>query len=80
MLFCVLDLSCATKLVEDLILLGQENLLVLVPELRRVGFEALTSLVGFPLCLVLTVDFSPSCSGSCQLKLEAICLPSLHAL
>ena len=64
MLFCVSALSCATKLVEALILLGQENLLVLVPELSRVGFEALTSLVGCPRCLALAVDIPPSCPKS----------------
>ena len=34
MLFCVLALSYATKLVEALILLDQENLMVLVPKLK----------------------------------------------
>ena len=48
--------------------------------LGELGFEDLTSLVGCPQCLVLTVDIPPSCSKSCQLKLEAFCLPSLHAL
>ena len=48
--------------------------------LGELGFEALTSLVSCPQCLVLTVDITPSCLRSCQLKLEAICLPSLHAL
>ena len=41
MLFCVSAPSYATKLVEVLILLGQENPLVLVPKLRRVGFWSL---------------------------------------
>ena len=44
MLFCVSALSCATKLAEALILLGQENPLVLVPELRWVGFWSLDPL------------------------------------
>ena len=50
------------------------------PSLGELGFEALTSLVGCPWCLVLTMDIPPSFPRSCQLKLEAICLPSLHAL
>ena len=41
MLFCVSALSCATKIAEALILLGQENQLVLVPDLRWVGFWSL---------------------------------------
>ena len=48
--------------------------------LGELGFEALTSLVGFPRCLVLAVDIPPSFPRSCQIKLEAIFLPSLHAL
>ena len=56
MLFCVLALSCATKLVEALILLGQKNLWCWFLSLGELGFEALTSLVGFPRCLFLTVD------------------------
>ena len=80
MLFCVSALSCVTKLVKALILMGQENLLVMVPELRWVGFWSLTSLVCCPQFLVLIVDIPPSFPRSRRLKSEAICLPSLHAL
>ena len=58
MLFCVSALSCATKLVEALILLGQENPLVLVPKLRWVGFWSLDLSDRFP------PMFGPDCGYS----------------
>ena len=58
MLFCVSALSCVTKLVEALILLGQENPLVLVPELRWVGFWSLDLSGRLPLM------FGPDCGYS----------------
>ena len=59
MLFCVLTLSCATKLVDALILLGQKNPLLLVPELRRVGFWSLDLSSRLPPMFGLDCGYSP---------------------
>ena len=59
MLFCVSTLSCATKLVEALILLGQENPLVSVAELRWVGFWSLDLSGQFPPMFSHGCGYSP---------------------
>ena len=66
MLFCVSTLSCATKIANALILLGQENPLVLVPELRRVRFWSL-ELSGW-----LPPMFGPDCGYSPLVSREVV--------
>ena len=58
MLFYASALRCATKLVNALILQGQENLLVLVLQLRQVGFWSLD------LSSQLPPMFGPDCGYS----------------
>ena len=59
MLSCVSALSFATKLTQALIILGQENLLVLVPELRWVGFWSLDLFGRLPPMFGLDCGYSP---------------------